>query len=84
MYSNLSITRELDMDHITALKSLCRVCGYTLKKSGKSTKQYQCLDSPQILQDEFGINVAEDNPEIHPTTYCHPCRNVAYFKRKAK
>ena len=70
--------------HNNALKSLCRVCGYKLKKGGKATKQYLCSDNQQILKDEFGKNIHEDKPDIHPTTYCHPCRNVAYFKRKAR
>lgn len=70
--------------HSNALKTLCRVCGYNLKKGRKATKQYQCVDSQLILQDAFGININEDNPDLHPPKYCHPCRNVAYFKQKAK
>ena len=44
----------------------------------------QCSANEQALRDVFDIDVSEDNPDVHPATYCHPCRNVAYFRKVAK
>ena len=68
----------------TALKTLCRVCGYTLKKGLEGDKELPVLRYEQALRDVFDIDVSEDNPDDHLITYCHPCRNVAYFRKVAK
>lgn len=70
--------------HNSALKQLCRVCGnkYNPRKTGK-IKQYQCSENKAALKTAFGIDVTQDKSTIHPPTYCHPCRNITYFKQKA-
>ena len=73
-----------DKHHMFVLQRLCRVCGYTLTKGGKSTKQYQCADNKEALQTSFGIDVSKDKTNIHPASYCHPCSSVMYFKKKAE
>ncbi len=71
--------------HKAALERLCRVCGKSLLASkGKRTTKYQCSENASELLDTFGLHISSDNPSIHPQCYCHPCRNIMYFTKRAK
>lgn len=57
--------------HRSQLERYCRVCA-------KKIKDYKHLcDSSGCLLKPFGIDVANDNPDIHPPYYCHSCHGVA-------
>ena len=56
----------------------CRVCA---KKMNKGYK-HLCSSSGSLLEC-FGVNVASDKCNIHPSHYCHNCHNIAKRLQKA-
>ena len=71
--------------HKSCLKTLCRVCGLQLcRGKAKSVKGYKCSDDSLAMKNTFDIDIKGDDPDIHPTHYCHSCRNVMYFSQRAK
>ncbi len=72
----------MNEDHISGLNKLCRVCGAKLAK-GKSARQYGCMKYTTDLNEIFSIDVSLDLPHIHPSNFCHPCKNIIYHCKKA-
>ncbi len=71
--------------HKAALERLCRVCGKSLLASkGKRATKYLCSENASELSDTFDLDISSDNPYIHPQCYCHSCRNIIYFNKRAK
>ena len=76
----VQITESPDDLHQRKLKSICRVCGQSLKPS---RTLYICEDHQENLLAVFHINVADDRPEIHPCYFCEKCRAVVQKSEKA-
>ena len=68
--------------HVVTLGKLCRVCGGKLAR-GKSPRMYKCSEFAPGLSNTFSIDVAQDDPHVHPTHFWHPCKNIVYFTGKA-
>ena len=63
------------MNHSAALERLCRVCGKSVTTKSVKTK-YLCLKHVDALEQAFGITVNSDDPNAHPTYFCHSCKRV--------
>lgn len=63
------------MDHSTALKNLCRVCGKVLVTKTYRVK-YLCSDNSHKLQTVFNVCTVDDDPETHSQYFCHRCNLV--------
>ncbi len=67
---------------------LSKHCGSRFKtKKAKKAHQdhrYSCSDKRVDLLEVFGIDINEDEDEIHPQSYCHPCSNIMYHTKAAK
>ena len=50
------------------------MCGYLLKSGGRVS--YPVERSESLLSTTFSIDIRKDDPDIHPPSYCHKCRNV--------
>lgn len=59
----------------------CRICAKPLVRFKAS---YNCVDRRGELGETFGVVVSEDNPDVHPTSFCHGCYNVLVRSRKAR
>ena len=67
--------------HLAQLKCRCRVCACICRKYCHSTtKVSDKFSMPKDLQEAFGIEVSQDNPEVHPQTVCNNC----YLKMRQK
>ena len=55
------------------------MCGEALNRSACS---YPTSKSQSILQRAFGLEIENDDPQIHPPRYCHRCRGVTYHTLK--
>ena len=83
-YSKLSIQcPEMTEEHIVALAKLCRVCGRPLAEYGKAVRKYQCSNHQPDLKTTFGIDISSDDQCLHPSSFCHPCKNIIYSTKKA-
>ena len=69
--------------HTAALEKLCRVCGDLLAHK-KSARKYKCSSNPENLLKYFGIDIRQDNPLIHPLSYCHPCHSILCHSAQAE
>lgn len=57
--------------HQSELHKYCRVCAKKIKGH-----KHKCSSSDSLLE-PFGVDVANDNIEIHPLYYCHSCHGIA-------
>lgn len=64
----------------SGLHKLCRVCGESLNRKGRVS--YTASASTSVILKVFGVDVAQDDPQVHPARYCHGCRNVMYHSTK--
>ena len=64
--------------HKAQLERHCRVCA---KKLLQKKYTHSCSANEEDLK-VFGIDVTHDSPEIHPTMFCHTCRNKAQRGKK--
>ena len=70
--------------HVEHLQKLCRVCGGWLWTGPKSGYGYNCSERDKksltlwsdLLEGCFSIMIHDDIPEMHPTKFCHSCRQV--------
>ena len=56
--------------HIQILEKLCRVCGTTIPRHGKT---FQVKNYTENLNAAFWIGVENDLKEIHQTKFCSAC-----------
>ena len=75
----LTTNRAFKMTHALALQTLCWLCGRNVKKYRVS---HSCREYMGPLQEAFGIDVAEDDDEVHPKCFCNCC--YAALQRKIK
>ena len=57
--------------HREYLQRLCRVCGDRYSK--RKNRAHQTSQHHEALQTCFGISADNDNPDVHPGTFCHKC-----------
>ena len=57
------------------LERLCRVCGRCVTNKSVKTK-YLCQNFRQELTSVFEIDIQMDDPNIHPSHFCHACKRV--------
>lgn len=69
-----------DQMHQTRLKSLCRVCGCSLKHS---RTVYDCDTHKDDLRAVFHTDIANDSTTIHPDQFCEKCKTVLTKSKKA-
>ena len=67
--------------HKEVLDKHCRVCAKPLSRFKVS---YRCADWSAALEKAFGLAVNTDNPDVHPSSFCHGCYNVLTRSRKAE
>lgn len=68
-------------EHISFLKTSCRLCGNQVKgKSDVADKQSFKLE----LWLRFQINVDVDSDEIHPSVICPACKRVLYLENLSR
>ena len=57
--------------HQLELRKHCRVCGKRLCKAKSKATVYPCSKHPNLLLKCFGIDVSQDDPTIHPLSFCN-------------
>ena len=57
--------------HQLELRKHCRVCGKRLCKAKSKATVYPCSKHPKLLLKCFGIDVSQDDPTIHPLSFCN-------------
>lgn len=72
---SITVVRMSSLDfHLTSLDKSCRVCG--------EYQSHKCAKYQHILRDAglknkvlcaFGVNVINDDPNIHPQKICNNC-----------
>ncbi len=71
--------------HLTNLEKYCRVCGNRIQKAqGKSHPPYLCSEYKGYLEVAFGLDVSQDDPQVHPPTICKACFLTARRAATAK
>ena len=60
--------------HIIELKKACRVCGKRVNKAKGRERSYLVAEHGRELADIFCIDTSSDSEDIHPLSFCHPCR----------
>ena len=60
-------------NHLKKLSERCRVCGTKIKLSKGYKEPKATRFDKNELQLMFGINIEEDQTEIHPTNLCNKC-----------
>ena len=61
-------------EHNEMLRKLRRKCAGFLKKcSDTYERSHPCDEKNEFLREKFGLNVSNDEPEIHPTRFCNLC-----------
>ena len=73
-YAHHRMSLNKQTTHKEAIQRLCRVCGYFLKRGGRVS--YLVKKSESLLSDAFSFDTSKDDPNVHPPSYCHKCRNV--------
>ena len=68
--------------HKNIFKKLCRVCGGSLSKAGRT--QYMCSSHSDDMFKVFSVDVSHDIPAVHPQSFCHRCKNAIYFTKEAE
>ena len=65
---------EQAQSHLRGLVLSCRVCGGRLAKAkGTSRSTYLVKEYGQQLQGSFGISIATDSADVHPSHFCLNC-----------
>ena len=59
------------MADVHDLDRYCRVCGGRVQKAKRRQPVYQCAQYKVALHCTFNIDVATDDVEIHPTSFCN-------------
>ena len=62
--------------HQLELRKHCRVCGKRLCKAKSKATVDPCSKHPNLLLKCFGIDVSQDDPTVHPLSFCNPCYAV--------
>lgn len=70
--------------HNLALQFLCRVCGRHCCPAKRRRAVYKCVDHRSDLNTVFSIDVASDNPLVHPQSFCQACKGTIYNHKKGK
>ena len=65
------------MDHNRALGNLCRVCGKLVMPKSAKVK-HLCSGYTSQLMKVFSVDIQRDDPDVHPTHFCHPCQLVIH------
>ncbi len=60
--------------HLEQLERHCRLCA---KVFGKQQYKYCCSNFKALLLEAFKVDVAEDQPDTHPPSFCHTCYTKA-------
>lgn len=68
-----ALANNFRMDHRAVLERLCRICGRLSITKTMKTK-YLCKDFWQKLTMVFAISTQPDDPNRHPTHFCHACK----------
>ena len=64
--------------HQKELQRHCRVCASVMEDHSRSQFGYNCQEQHnQSLLLKLGVNVMADQPDVHPTHFCHSCRTKA-------
>ena len=64
--------------HQKELQRHCRVCASIMEDHSRSQFGYHCQEQHnQSLLLKLGVNVMADQPDVHPTHFCHSCRTKA-------
>ena len=61
------------MADIHNLAKFCRVCGGRLEKAKSRAPAHDCIKHQERLMATFSLDVAMDNPAIHPQHFCNSC-----------
>ena len=66
------------MDHpIVIIQKRCRVCGNLFVATGKRKRSfYQCSEFAAQLFSVFSIDISNDVPGTHPSSFCYSCKQV--------
>ena len=70
--------------HAEQLALVCRVCGKRLKKARDKGQSYLCAKFSEELTRVFRIDTKNDTPQIHPSRFCLPCRQIISRSISAK
>ena len=71
--------------HLNNLKNLCRICGKTIILKAKYKNPKSVLDYKEEIERCCNILVAEEDGNIYPKLFCHPCHHRFYkIKREQK
>ena len=64
--------------HHNQLSLHCRICGGRLKKSrsARAGREYLYSNLQKEIQDVFGVIIANDQKEVHPTSMCRSCNDT--------
>ena len=62
--------------HIVIIQKRCRVCGNLLVATGKRKRFYQCSEFAAQLFSVFSIDISNDVPGTHPSSFCYSCKQV--------
>lgn len=60
--------------HANQLSRACRVCGKNLNKAKKRERSFLVSEHSKELAAVFGIDTTRDTEDIHPPSFCLPCR----------
>ena len=60
------------MADIHNLAKFCRVCGGRLEKAKSRAPTHDCIKHQELMA-TFSLDVAMDNPAIHPQHFCNSC-----------
>ena len=64
--------------HQKELQRHCRVCACIMEDHSRPQFGYRCQEQHnQSLSLKLGVNVMADQPDVHPTHFCHSCRTKA-------
>ena len=71
----------MELDHLAALETLCRVCGGRLERFKQS---FQCSDKSTERLASVDVVTADDDPRVHSPRICHGCYLKLGRKKDAK
>lgn len=60
--------------HTNELGKACRVCGKRVSKAKGRSRSFLVAQHSQELAEVFSIDVSSDSEDIHPLSFCLPCR----------
>lgn len=57
--------------HWQCLENLCRICGSRFSRNTR--RSYLCSNYAERLKVAFGVNICNDQKEVHPKSFCTNC-----------